>query len=125
MKIVNKTILPRDKSVSLCSKMSESSHTNGRDAPATPDRSADIDHLIDHHPFFTRTDPADEKLIYCYNHVESLLQTGPTCGLVCLVQAKRFIHTESLNLGHLLEEAKRIGLTNSGEMFSGELMIPQ
>ena len=71
--------------------------------------------------FFATIDTDEEILIYFYNPVESLLQVGPTCGLVCLVQAKRFIqpNSEPFAVDMLLEEARRRGLSNNGEMFSG------
>lgn len=83
--------------------------------------SLDSDYMVRQDPLFTATDPNGEKLIYFYNPVESLLQIGPTCGLVCLIQAKRFIQpdSEALDVDTLLDEARRMGLTNHGEMFSG------
>ena len=62
-----------------------------------------------------------EKVFFTYKPVDSLLQVGPTCGLVCLAQAKRFIQPNSgpFAVDTLLSEAKRMGLSNHGEMFSG------
>ena len=101
--------------------MSDRSGTNGQDMLDRQDRCPDIEHLINYHPLFARTDPTEERLVYFYNPVESLLQIGPTCGLVCLIQAKRFFRSnaEPSSVGALLEEARRLGLTTHGEMFSG------
>ena len=73
------------------------------------------------HPLFTEIDSSKEKLIYFYNPVESLLQEGFTCGLVCLLQAKRFIqpNSEPWTLPRILAEARRMRLSNQGEMFAG------
>ena len=80
-----------------------------------------FDYLASYHPLFTATDPAKEKLLYFYNSVESMLQVGSTCGLVCLALAKKFIQPDSklFALDTLLAEAKRMGLSNHGEMFAG------
>ena len=83
--------------------------------------SSEIDDLVNHHPLFTATDPSKERLLFFYNPVSSMLQVGPTCGLVCLAQAKRFIQPDSepWHEDTLLAEAKRMGLSNNGEMFAG------
>ena len=85
------------------------------------DSSSGIDYLVKYHHLFTTTDPTKETLLFSYNPLDSLLQVGPTCGLVCLAQAKRFIQPDSepWHEDTLLAEAKRMGLSNYGEMFAG------
>lgn len=93
---------------------------------AGPDRSPDIDHLIKYHPLFTATDPSKERLLFFYNSVDSLLQVGPTCGLACLAQSKRFIqpNSEPVPVDKLLAEARRMEVSNHGEMFAGLISHP-
>ncbi|KAI2806226.1 hypothetical protein BLOT_005237 [Blomia tropicalis] len=62
-------------------------------------------------------------LLSMYHHCDSVIQSGPTCGLValmiCLKLVKPDVQTE---LSAVLERARSFGFTKYGEMFSVENM---
>lgn len=65
-----------------------------------------------------------KQYITCVMKTKSILQEGPTCGLVALLMAADALTlNHSYNLANLLETAQVKGFTEMGEMFSGRLHL--
>lgn len=65
-----------------------------------------------------------KQYITCVMKTKSILQEGPTCGLVALLMAADALKlNHSYNLTNLLETAQAKGYTEMGEMFSGRLQL--
>ena len=73
-------------------------------------------------------DPRNLKAISVLNpNIRSLIQEGPTCGIIALVMACQVLSSslpqkqsiDSLSLDDVLREGIRMNVTKQGEMFSG------
>lgn len=86
------------------------------------DQDDEMRHLIEYHPFFCKNDFNTYAIVYFHNKIDSLYQKGPTCGLLTLLLANQLVKCntdESMKLDQLLDQARLLGLTKQGEMFSG------
>nr|XP_027201236.1 UPF0692 protein C19orf54 homolog [Dermatophagoides pteronyssinus] len=63
-------------------------------------------------------------LFSLYHHCDSIIQNGPTCGLVALKMSLTLIDNEmDIDIGKLYQKARSYGYTKFGEMFSVENMV--
>lgn len=78
--------------------------------------------LLDKHGYLDEGKrQSDKRYMTCVVPCKSILQEGPTCGLVALLMAADAMKlNHSYDLIKLLDAAKERGFTQMGEMFSGK-----
>lgn len=72
---------------------------------------------------FSGSDDCFSSAVYVYKPIKSIIQSGPTCGLVSLDMACSIVCRNRLSISQLMQESIKLAISKQGEIFSGKHFV--